>query len=415
MTAFFRPEVIEAKRRRLWGDVQLSQPPSLTVWCLVLAGLCLCLLLGLTFGTFTRKETVAGFLVPSAGVVQVHALQTGRVSRILVEEGATVVAGQALIEFSSDIASVGGTPVADMQLVELERQIDALAAREDAVQKGFAVERSRLLEQIRAQERMKAILASQRSVQADALALSEADVNRLVQLQDRGFAPAVEVDRRRRNVMAERSSLAELDSRLAEVEAGVVRLQSEAAAIPAREAEALATIASDRATLLQRRGDLQVARGYVLKAPVAGVVSNLQARLGMSPSSSSPLLSISPADSPLEAHLLVPTRAIGFLEPGQVARLQIDAFPFQRFGFVEGTIKSVSKTVTRPGDAAYPMEQTETVYEVRVALDRNFVDAYGDRKTLLPGMILRADIPIDRRRLYQQLFDPLIAARKRAA
>ena len=78
--------------------------------------------------------------------------------------------------------------------------------------------------------------------------------------------------------------------------------------------------------------------------------------------------------------------------------------------FVEGRIVEIARTVTRPGEAAFLIEQTAPVYEVRVSLERDYVTAYGERRALQPGMGLRADIPIDRRRLWQQLFDPLLAA-----
>ena len=127
-----------------------------------------------------------------------------------------------------------------------------------------------------------------------------------------------------------------------------------------------------------------------------------------------PLLSIAPSGSALEARLLVPTRAAGFLSVGQEARIQVQAFPFQRFGFVEGQVRTIASTVISPGEAAFPIEHSEPVYEVRVTLARDFVDAYGQRRRLQPGMALTADIPIDRRRLWQQLFDPLLAAGKRS-
>ncbi len=94
--------------------------------------------------------------------------------------------------------------------------------------------------------------------------------------------------------------------------------------------------------------------------------------------------------------------------------MQVEAFPFQRFGFVEGQIRAITTTVVRPGEVLFPIEQTEPVYEVRITLARDYVNAYGERRQLQPGMVLRADIPIDRRRLWQQLFDPLIAAGKRS-
>lgn len=409
----FRDEAIEAKRRRLWGEVRLAQPPALTVWTCVIALICVAIFAALIFGRYTRKETVQGFLAPEAGIVQVRAVQAGRIARVLVSEGDFVTEGTPLVEFTSDLSSSGRAPVLDLQIAETQRQYESLIDQREAVGQSYAAERRRLDEQVTSQQRLKDILIDQRQVQADALAISEADASRLAQLQAQGFAPAAEVDRRRRAVLAERSTLADLETRISQIDATIAELRSQAAAIPARRAEALASLARDGANIVQRQAELQVARGHVLRAPVAGTVSGVQARAGISPGDL-PLLSIAPSGSELEAHLLVPTRAAGFLAVGQNARIQVQAFPFQRFGFVEGRIRTIASTVVRPGEALFPIDQTEPVYEVRVTLDRDFIDAYGERRRLQPGMALTADIPIDRRRLWQQLFDPLLAAGKRS-
>ncbi|MCA3719275.1 MAG: HlyD family efflux transporter periplasmic adaptor subunit [Brevundimonas sp.] len=411
----FRPEAIEAKRRRLWGEVRLAQPPSLTAWTAVSVAVCVALMLALALGRYTRKETVQGFLAPEAGIVQVRPVQAGRIARVLVTEGAAVVEGAPLIEFTSDIASTGQGPMLDMQLAEAERQEAALAERTSAVSEGYDGERRRLLEQIGAQERLRGILQAQRQVQAEGLALSEVDADRLAGLQAQGFAPNSEVERRRRSVLSERAALADLDTRISQTEASIAELRSQAAAIPARAAAAMAELDTEGSTFAQRRSELALARGHVLRAPITGTVSGLQARPGMTPAAELPLLSISPAGSELEAHLLVPTRAAGFLKTGQNVRVQVEAFPFQRFGFVEGQIRAITITVVRPGEALYPITPAEPVYEIRVSLSRDYVDAYGERRQLRPGMLLRADIPIDSRRLWQQLFDPLIAAGKRSS
>lgn len=410
----FREEAIEARRRRLWGEVRLAQPPALTIWTALLAVICIAAFMALVFGRYTRKETVQGFLAPEAGVVQIHSIQGGRIAQVLVREGEAVSEGTPLIELVSDVGSIGRGPVLDMQLDETDRQTASLSDREAAVRRGFLDEAGRLADQIEAQQRLRTILLGQRSVQADALSLAQAEMDRLQALQARGFAPRAEVDRRRRTVLAERGALADLDSRISQAEASGAELRSQVAGIAAREAEATARITSERAALAQRRADLEVARGYVLRAPVAGTVSGLQARPGMTPTGERLLLSIAPAGSELQAHLLVPTRAAGFLKAGQEARLQVEAFPFQRFGFVEGRILDLATTVLRPGEVPFPIEHSEPVYIVRVALAHDYVNAYGERRHLRPGMALRADIPIDRRRLWQQLFDPIVAAGRRS-
>jgi membrane fusion protein len=334
---------------------------------------------------------------------------------VFVRDGQQVVAGTPLLEFVSDVGAFDQAPVLDLQLAEADAQAASLSERRAALTQSSADERTRLEEQITANVRTRAAMLRQRSAQADALALAEADAERMARLQAQGYAPSVQVDARRRVVLTERAALADLDTSLSTLDAATANLHGQVAALPARMAETLAGLDGERSSLAQRRAELQVARGYVLRAPVAGTVSALQARVGLAPASDQPLLSIAPLGSPLEARLLVPTRAAGFLKVGQPARLQIEAFPFQRFGFVEGKVIDISSTVTRPDEAIFPIAMTEPAYEVRVLLSRYYVDAYGERRALQPGMALRADLPIDRRRLWQQLFDPLLAARKRAA
>jgi membrane fusion protein len=52
----------------------------------------------------------------------------------------------------------------------------------------------------------------------------------------------------------------------------------------------------------------------------------------------------------------------------------------------------------------------EPVFRVRAALARETVDAYGAELPLQPGMLLRAEVVIDRRSLLEWLFDPIFAA-----
>ena len=57
---------------------------------------------------------------------------------------------------------------------------------------------------------------------------------------------------------------------------------------------------------------------------------------------------ILPADGRIEAELLAPSRAIGFIQTGQAVALSLQAFPYQRFGTVPGKISTVSSTVISP-------------------------------------------------------------------
>jgi membrane fusion protein len=123
---------------------------------------------------------------------------------------------------------------------------------------------------------------------------------------------------------------------------------------------------------------------------------------------------ISAGDSQLEAELFAPSRAAGFIRVGQPVRLMYQAFPFQKFGAGKGQVTAVSRTVLAPSEVAIPgLQFQEPVFRVKVRLERESVAAYGAEVPLQPGMLLNADIVVDRRSLLEWLLDPLYAAGRR--
>ena len=121
------------------------------------------------------------------------------------------------------------------------------------------------------------------------------------------------------------------------------------------------------ADLEGRLAEIAGRRAYLLRAPVAGHVSALQARVGLGADPAVPLLSIVPTGSVLQAELLVPARAIGFVAPGQTVRLAYEAFPYQRFGLHGGHVRTVSRNLLRPAELVAPIAIAEPSYRVTVA------------------------------------------------
>jgi len=114
------------------------------------------------------------------------------------------------------------------------------------------------------------------------------------------------------------------------------------------------------------------------------------------------------------SHPSLPTRigpAIGFVKPGQHVRLRFDAFPYQRFGAYGGTIAQVANSMARPGELLTPVTLKEPAYRIKVALDRQTIDAFGREVPLEPDMTVHADIVLDQRSMLQWLLEPLLAAR----
>jgi membrane fusion protein len=126
-----------------------------------------------------------------------------------------------------------------------------------------------------------------------------------------------------------------------------------------------------------------------------------------------PLLNILPSESALQARLLAPAAAVGFIQPGKEVNLRYAAYPYQRFGHQRGTVSQISKAIVTPNELPSPVQTPEPFYLVTVVLDRQDILAYGERLPLQPGMTLEADVLLDKRPVYQWVLEPLLSIKGR--
>jgi membrane fusion protein len=245
------------------------------------------------------------------------------------------------------------------------------------------------------------------------LALYEEDAARAAGLARTGTVTIVEVQRRRQIALSQEASLAELDRQIVQRRNDLRDLRATLVAQPVEARERLAQLRAARADLQGALAERELGEGYVVVAPVAGRVAALDAAPGQPAQAQRPLIAIVPVGRPLMVHLLVPTQAGGWIEPGQPVRMRVDAFPFQRFGTVDGHVVQVPSAAYRPGDFIAPIPFEEPVYRVVVDPARRTVEGYGERRDLVSGMTLTADVVIERRTFLDAILDPLRAARLR--
>ena len=186
------------------------------------------------------------------------------------------------------------------------------------------------------------------------------------------------------------------------------------ASIPIEVEAAKADLASAEANIRERTTDAESRHAVFVIAPMGGKIAALPLATGQPVTAGATLAVLTPADGKLEAELLAPSRAIGFIKEGQEVRLQLQAFPYQRFGTLAGKVKSVSGTVLGPADVSIPgLQVHEPVFRVRVSLAAEEIVAYGQHQSLQPGMLLTAEVVLDRQSLLRWLFDPLYAVSRK--
>ena len=410
--ALFRHEAIEFQQHnRQWGQVALLQPLStkLVTWFLVIAFALL--ITFLCSGQYARKETVTGYLTPTAGISKIFAPQPGTIKEIDVKEGQQVAEGQPLLTVETDQIAGNGTDVNTTMLETLRSQQDLLRQQIAAEGQRTKSERDRLSTVARGLDSEIAQLQAQIKLQTERVRITDEFVSSVAGLRAKGYMADVEFKRRKVEALDQEQNLNSLNQQLAARQNQLTETRYSLQQLPTVMAGKIQSLKSELSSAEQRIAEINGRRAYIIRAPAAGRVSTLQATVGQFADPRHLQLEIVPSDSVLQAELFVPTRAIGFVQPGQDVRILYEAFPYQNFGTYHGRTVEVSQTILTSNDVSGPVALKEPAYRVIAALDRPDIDAYGKKIPLQADMLVRADIILERRSLVRWFLDPLLSVR----
>jgi membrane fusion protein len=407
--ALFRQSAVDFHRQqRLWGDIALVQPTStkFTIWFLI--AVVAVAVVFLLQAPYARKETVPGYLTPSAGTARVLPPQPGTVGAVEVAEGQMVQVDQPLFSISTAQVSADGQDVNSSMLDNLTRQKERVLTQIQAEEQRTMAERRRVQSSIAGLAAEVAQIQNQITTQEERIKLAQRAVDSGALLREQGFVSQTENDTRRAALLEQQQNRGQLTQQLSARRTQLSDQRHALEQVPMAQSDRVRLLKDELSEIEQKIAQAQGRRAYVIRSPVAGRVSGLQTRVGQPADPKVLLATIVPDKGKLQAVLFVPTRAIGFIQPGQRVRLLYDAFPFQNFGTYGGKVVLVSQSVVTAADAAGPIPLKEAAYRITVDLDQPFVESKGQRTQLQPDMQLRADIIIDRRRLMDWIVDPLV-------
>ncbi len=413
MNSLFRPEAVEHNTRRLAGEVLLAAPLPAKLIGLLLAALVLAAAIFAGFATYARTASLSGWLIPDRGLIRAAAPATGLIQKVLVTEGDVVPEGQRLAQIALAAETEGGN-AGETHARGLLQETAALKAHKAAAIARLKAEE----EQTRARivnfggELQQA--AAQISFQERRLKLAQKQAAAAEQLTARGTLSARDLEQRQSAMLAIDLELSGLRRQASAIQREIADGKARLAAIPIEIDAAQADSLSAEASLKERTSDAESRRAVFVLAPMGGRIAALPVASGQPVMAGATLVVMTPADGRLEAELLAPSRAIGFIREGQEVRLQLQAFPYQRFGTLAGKVKTVSGTVLGPSEISIPgLAIHEPVFRVRVSLAAEEIVAYGQHHSLQPGMLLTAEIVLDRQNLLRWLFDPLYAVSRK--
>ena len=413
----FRDRALEAKRDAWIGRVQIAQPLPVKLVAFIAA-----LLVGLSLayaelGHYTRRVNATGVLLPRDGLLDLSSNVVGIIAACAVEEGQKVTKGQLLFVIDREANSVAG-PTVRRVIDSLTQQKALLQQQRDLRKAAARREKEGLQAQISNEQAQRAELAQHIAVNEEPLRSLKDKTDQLAAAVKNHVVSDTSFEY---HFSAYREALArqgmEKENYL-QTEGRLVQANANLAALELKTQQSVNEIDQNILDIERQIADNEAKLSLQVLAPADGVMTGLRVHVGQGVEANSTLVTLLPNSGTMEANLFVESSAIGFLRVDAPVLLRYAAFPFQKFGLYKGKVKEITlapitQDATAPRTARTASEK-DPLYRIVVTPDLPYVIAEGKQQMLEAGMEVQATIALDRRHLYEWMFEPLYQVQKSA-
>ncbi|QOL25842.1 HlyD family efflux transporter periplasmic adaptor subunit [Thalassotalea sp. LPB0316] len=413
----FRQEAIAHQSERLTGEISLAQPLSIKLTVALLVATAIVIVCFLFNAQYARKETVRGFLMPNKGVIKSFAGQGGTVEKLWVSEGTHIEKGQPIATLILHKNSKNGVSLSTEIIAQLTEQRTLIDDEINQYSLLEATEKQNLTTRKTALSLEKQALEQQQLLANQKLTLLIEQLADIESLKQKGYVAKLDAERHKQALIDAQQEKQQVDRLLLKHDNQLRQIDFELANLPREYTLRVNNLRRQKADIENQLSQVKSNYQYTVTASHAGTITGIQVVEGetLSPSKaqSKPLLHILPEGSELVAEILLPTRSAGFIELGQDTRLRFDAFPYQRFGFIESEITRIDRALIAPNEVQLPIALQEPVYRLRATLNQQQISAYGKAFNLKSGMLFQADIMLEKRSLIEWLFEPIYSLKGR--
>ncbi|MFC5460364.1 HlyD family efflux transporter periplasmic adaptor subunit [Massilia niabensis] len=399
------------------------------------------------FGHADVLVTANGSLVPASEVRRLYAPIDGELANIYIAEGQPVNKGDVVARLYARgaIEAARNALEARLKLEDAEREWKEFPEKKALMERNAAAlkeateveerqHRRRLLEgtgrlaqgQAAQQQEARTNFEDARRAR-DAAALEADKYARLFALPGGGGVSQLQVESKKSALQAAENAMRVAQARMTELaarqgmeatqarseletsgqELEKLRLQAEAAAREVANAEdklrlqvQTARLVADAAARI-RFENIDKDNFLRIVAPVDGVITGVTStQPGDKIQANAPLGGIAPKNAKAILKIEIAEHDRGFLREGLPVQIKFNAFPYQRYGVVRGTLQFISPA-TKPS-----LQTKQPVYEGRVSLEQS---QYKVGETVYPlryGMTATAEIVVRERRLIDLALDP---------
>lgn len=410
--SLFRQSALLPSSSGALGEIEFSKPGLLT-WCVGLF-LIVSILFGslLLLGEVGRTITLSGTLVPSGGVREVFSLRAGPVTSLGVEEGDRVEKGQLLLgiasyEMDAYGESISGniTSMLQDQIAHLERSIEILHIQENQETEQLQSEIVYLGKELR-------LLSLSADSALFSLGLEKQQADASARLYEQNAVSELALSRTVEELHQIRRGAYTAELTLLSHQKILEERRHELRQLPEKFEERKVNLQRQISQLHQTIQQYRAQRENGILAPVSGRVSSLLARAGDSVSAGKLIATITQAEGAegLIAKLWVPSDAVVDLAVGDKVFLEVDSFPVEQHGRLEGKVTNISRMPSLQQLELTSVMNEPGYFEAEVEIVKTVgaSNSMVKMEDLRPGLRITAQVELDRLSLLEHITGPLV-------
>lgn len=407
--ALFRNEVLKQQKNCQFGDVIISQPTNYTTIFYIVLSFALTAIAFVSAASYTQKQTVQGQITATEGESRFVASQDMFVQSINVENGQVVAAGTVLAqlvkrEFDANKQNINDE-IADQLALQLALHLD----QQHQLKEELKSNKYNLVLQQQSMTKKSLRLTEQLRLTQQRLKIRELQNIKYRDLAEQGLVSKIMANDSQEKLLNEQLQVNSLYQQLEQVDSEIMRVDTEIVALTASNQQQMSRLNRHVSELNQQIAMQKQQSEQTIVAQHDGIISAIRVKAGQNINRGQFLFVLTPLNPTFYAELTIPSRAVAFVQPGTEASLKLNAFPFEKFGALKANVTQISKTPL-PVDKTLSANRAESMYQVIAQLSAQHIKAYGVDRPLQDGMVVMADLHIERRSLLEWLIEPLFAA-----
>jgi len=366
------------------------------------------LILIVTFGEYSRKSHVEGFMVPDKGLIKINSKRGGIIIGSHFIEGQHVNLNDVIFEENVSVSTNDGEN-SELLIENLKLQKNNFEDELKKLSEIQRTDRNKLEELISSYMNQNIAIKKEIEAENEYINLGNKKIIRFTKMLKDNYVSQSDIEKISQDVALAKVDLAGY-LRLYEVTKGnLIQQQTEKESINEKQSNQRKLIENNIKEIEVKIIDQLGMSVLTVRAPESGVITQVIGKNGQNITSGMTLATIIPDKSELEANIYVPSNSIGFIKAGDDILVGYEAFPYEKFGLQHGKITEVDKTAVSDQEMPFHIGNKEPVYLVKARLDKNTITAYGKEESITPGQKFEAYIILEKRKVWEWAIDPLLA------